>query len=160
MRDELMVLFTKRAERLSDHPGQISFPGGRSDLHDVSAAATALRETREEVGIDERFIEVVGELPAYVTVTGFIVTPFVALADSGLTISADPAEVAEVFEVPLSFLMSPKHHQHRMIGRDGVDQRVLSIPWTTRGNDGTPQEHLIWGATAAMVRQLYGFLSA
>ncbi len=160
MRSELMVLFTKRSDRLSDHPGQVSFPGGRTEPHDRSAAHTALREAREEVGIDERFIEVVGELPAYVTVTGFIVTPVVALADAGITVTVDPAEVAEVFEVPLSFLMSPKNHQHRAIEKDGADRQVLSIPWTVQDREGLPQEHLIWGATAAMVRHLYGFLSA
>jgi 8-oxo-dGTP pyrophosphatase MutT (NUDIX family) len=160
MRGELTVLFTKRAEQLSDHPGQISFPGGRSDPTDVSATGTALREAREEVGIDDHFIEVVGQLPQYVTVTGFIVTPVVALADPGFTISADPAEVAEVFEVPLSFLMSPKNHQHRLLIRDGAERRVLSIPWTAQSRDGTPQERLIWGATAAMVRVLYSVLSA
>ena len=116
LRDEgLTVLLTQRTDHLNDHPGQISFPGGRAEPDDANATATALREAHEEIGLHARHIDVLGELPTYTTGTGFIVTPVVALIEPPFTIEADPFEVAEVFEVPLAFLMAPANHRHHQV---------------------------------------------
>ena len=158
MRDDgLHVLLTQRTAHLRDHAGQVSFPGGRCESHDVDEVATALRETEEEVGLDRSFIEVIGQLPVYTTVTSFRVTPVVALVQPGFTLTPDSFEVAEVFEVPLAFLMSPAHHRRHRIELDGQQRQFLSMPWldAQRGDEA----YFIWGATAAMLRNLYGFLS-
>ncbi|TMH09675.1 MAG: CoA pyrophosphatase [Betaproteobacteria bacterium] len=159
-RDEVMVLLTQRTDHLTDHPGQISFPGGRVEPEDENATATALREAHEEIGLHARHIEVLGELPTYTTGTGFIVTPVVALIEPPFTIAADPFEVAEVFEVPLSFLMSPANHRHHAIEFGGVKREFLSMPWQGADAAGEPRRYFIWGATASMLRNLYRFLSA
>ena len=101
------VLLTQRTDHLTDHPGQISFPGGRVEAGDADATATALREAQEEIGLGAAHVEVLGSLPTYTTGTGFIVTPVVALVRPGFALQPDPFEVAEVFEVPLAFLMDP-----------------------------------------------------
>lgn len=152
--DALHVLLTRRTEHLRDHAGQISFPGGRAEAHDADAAATALREAQEEVGLDPGRVEVLGRLPAYTTVTSFVVTPVVALVDSPGALKLDPFEVDEAFEVPLAFLMDPAHHHRHEWNVGGVQRHFLSMPW--RGPAG---EYFIWGATAAMLRNLYAFLS-
>ena len=159
-RDTLHVLLTQRTDHLTDHPGQISFPGGRTEPEDADAVATALRETAEEIGLHALHIEVLGALPTYTTGTGFIVTPVVALIKPPLEINADPFEVAEVFEVPLSFLMTPAHHRHHAVEFGGVRREFLSIPWHGVGDNGEPRHYFIWGATAAMLRNFYRFLSA
>ncbi|MDE2454915.1 MAG: CoA pyrophosphatase, partial [Burkholderiales bacterium] len=105
--DGVMVLLTRRADHLRDHAGQVSFPGGRAERHDADAAATALREAQEEVGLAPERVEVIGSLPAYTTVTSFIVTPVVGLVAPPFTLELDRSEVAEAFEVPLAFLMNP-----------------------------------------------------
>jgi 8-oxo-dGTP pyrophosphatase MutT (NUDIX family) len=157
--DGLHVLLTMRTAHLRDHAGQISFPGGRVEAHDVDAVATALRETEEEVGLDRRHIEVIGALPTYSTVTGFVVTPVVALVEPGFTLALDSFEVAEAFEVPLPFLMTPAHHRRHRWDLAGVQRQFLSMPWQGLGEDGRPRPYFIWGATAAMLRNLYGFLA-
>ena len=158
MRDEgLQVLLTQRTAHLRDHAGQISFPGGRCEDEDVDEVATALRETEEEIGLDRGFIEVIGQLPPYTTVTSFRVTPVVALVQPGFTLLPDSFEVAEVFEVPLAFLMSPAHHRRHSMALEGQQRHFLSMPWTDAQRAGEP--YFIWGATAAMLRNLYGFLS-
>ena len=102
------VLLTRRTDHLRDHAGQISFPGGRAETEDADAVATALREAEEEVGLRREHVEVIGRLPEYATVTRFVVTkPVVALVDAAHTLTLDPFEVAEAFEVPLAFLMNP-----------------------------------------------------
>lgn len=160
-RDEgLAVLLTRRTEHLRDHAGQISFPGGRVEPGDASAEAAALREAWEEVGLDARQVEVLGRLPAYTTVTHFVVTPVVALVTPPLALQLDANEVAEAFEVPLAFLMNPAHHRRHRVVWDGGEREFLSMPWTGPGPDGLPREHFIWGATAAMLRNLYRFLSS
>ncbi len=153
----LHVLLTLRTAHLRDHAGQISFPGGRSEIDDVDEVATALRETEEEVGLDRSFIEVIGQLPVYTTVTSYRVTPVVALVQPGFSLTPDSFEVAEVFEVPLPFLMSPAHHRRHSVDLEGQARRFLSMPWQAPGRAGEP--YFIWGATAAMLRNLYGFLS-
>ena len=159
-RDELMVLLTQRTDHLTDHPGQISFPGGRAELTDANATATALREAQEEIGLEGRFVDVLGSMPTYTTGTGFIVTPVVALIDPGFSVSADPFEVAEVFEVPLSFLMNPAMHRRHAVDVLGVKREFFSMPWEGLGADGRPRRYFVWGATAAMLRNFYGFLMA
>ncbi len=155
--DGLHVLLTQRTAHLRDHAGQISFPGGRAEDEDVDAVATALRETEEEVGLDRRHIEIIGTLPVYTTVTSYVVTPVVALVDPDFTLTVDPFEVAEAFEVPLGFLMTPAHHRRHSVELGGVQRQFLSMPW--QGLDAARPPYFIWGATAAMLRNLYRFLA-
>ena len=159
-RNEVTVLLTQRTHHLTDHPGQISFPGGRVEAEDADAAATALREAHEEIGLAASFVDVLGAMPTYTTGTGFIVTPIVALVRPGFAVRADPFEVAEVFEVPLPFLMNPANHQRHAVEVAGVQREFLSIPWDGLDEQGQPRRYFIWGATAAMLRNLYRFLSA
>jgi 8-oxo-dGTP pyrophosphatase MutT (NUDIX family) len=154
--DGLAVLLTRRTDHLHDHAGQISFPGGRSDPEDADAIATALREAREEVGIEAAQVEVIGRLPIYTTVTAYEVTPIVGLLDPPQALRLDPFEVAEVFEVPLAFLMDPAHHRRHAVEFQEVSRRFLSMPWR---RDVSGDEYFIWGATAAMLRNLYRFLA-
>ena len=129
MRDAgLQVLLTRRTAHLRSHAGQISFPGGKAEPHDVDAVATALRETEEEVGLARRHIEVIGRLPAYTTVTGFVVTPVVGLVGPGFSLQIDPGEVDEAFEVPLPFLMTPANHRRHVFEAEGVRRQFLSQP--------------------------------
>lgn len=159
-RDEPTVLLTQRTDHLNDHPGQISFPGGRAEPEDADATATALREAQEEIGLGAAHIDVIGSLPHYTTGTGFIVTPVVALVKPGFELHADPFEVAEVFEVPLAFLMNPAHHRRHAVEFDGVRREFLSMPWQGVDSAGHPRRYFVWGATAAMLRNLYRFLAA
>ncbi len=149
------VLLTRRTAHLRDHAGQISFPGGRVEPEDANVVATALRETEEEIGLARRHIEVIGRLPVYTTVTAFQVTPVVGLVDADFKLKLDEFEVAEAFEVPLQFLMTPAHHQRHLFSYEGGQRQFLSMPWP-HGTD----EYFIWGATAAMLRNFYRFLSA
>jgi 8-oxo-dGTP pyrophosphatase MutT (NUDIX family) len=157
------VLLTQRTEHLKKHAGQISFPGGRAEPGDESLVATALRETEEEVGLPPGRVEVLGSLPAYITGTGFEVTPVVGLIEAeaherdALHLTPDAGEVASVFEVPLSFLMNPAHHQRHAVDYQGRALSYFSMPW--RPQPGVP-EYFIWGATAAMLRNFYRFLAA
>lgn len=169
----LTVLLTRRTDHLHDHAGQISFPGGRAEPQELGdPVATALRETEEEVGLARRHIEVIGRLPVYTTITSYAVTPVVALVEPGFELALDPFEVAEAFEVPLDFLMTPAHHQrHEIDVPDGVRRHFLSMPWPPAARQATvargasaiaapSDEYFIWGATAAMLRNLYRFLAA
>ncbi len=158
--EELTVLLTQRTDHLHDHPGQVSFAGGRVEETDADAAATALREAHEEIGLDASFVDLLGAMPTYTTGTGFIVTPIVALVRPGFTVTPDPFEVADVFEVPLSFLMNPAHHRRHAIEVDGATREFLSMPWEGLDATGAPRRYFIWGATAAMLRNLYRFLAA
>lgn len=158
--DGLRLVLTRRCEHLRDHAGQISLPGGRAERQDGTLEATALRETEEEIGLAPSFIEVLGRLPTYTTVTSYNVTPIVALVRPGFELTLDEGEVAEAFEVPLQFLMAPANHQHHEFDFAGGRRQFLSMPWrnTTAGLAG--HEYFIWGATAAMLRNFYCFLSA
>lgn len=155
MRDELMVLLTQRTAHLSTHSGQIAFPGGKTDKTDADAAATALREAQEEVGLHAHHVQVLGTLPIYVTGTAFIVTPVVALVEPDHLLTLNAGEVAEAFEVPLAYLMNPAHHRRHALDWEGVRREWFSMPW----QDGA-QQRFIWGATAGMLRNFYRFLSA
>ena len=139
------VLLTQRNETLRDHPGQISFPGGRVEPQDRSPQDTALREAQEEIGLGARHVEVVGFLPDYRTVTGFCVTPVVALVTPPFDLRPDPREVAEVFEVPFSFLMDAANHQRRTLLYRGSPRHYIAMPYG---------DYFIWGATAAIIATL------
>jgi len=151
----LTVLLTERTAHLSSHSGQVAFAGGRTDPEDDGPVGTALREAWEEVGLEAKFVEVIGLLPRYGTVSAYLVTPVVALVAPGFTLTPHDFEVADVFEVPLAFLMDPAHHRrHRVDAPDGR-REWLSMPWT---DPATGKEHFIWGATAGMLRNLYRLL--
>lgn len=163
VRDELMLLMTLRTTNLATHSGQIALPGGRCDDTDVNAIDTALREAQEEIGLPRSHAEVLGTLPVYVTGTAYIITPVVALIRPGFELKPNPAEVADVFEVPLAYLMNPANHRHHAVEFDGLTREWLSMPYldeSVRQEDGTLTERFIWGATAGMLRNLYRFLSA
>jgi len=147
---EASVLLTRRAEHLKNHPGQISFPGGRVEAGDASPARTALRETEEEIGLSSAHIEIAGYLPDYLTVTGFRVTPVVAFVTPPFELRPDPVEVAEVFEVPLAFLMDPANHQSHSALFRGSIRTYLAIPF---------QHYFIWGATAGIISGLSRLLA-
>jgi 8-oxo-dGTP pyrophosphatase MutT (NUDIX family) len=146
---ELTVLFTRRTAHLNDHAGQISFPGGRAEAGDAGAAETAMREAEEEIGLPAGRVEVLGELHQYVTVTGYRVTPVVGLVTPPLDLKPDDFEVAEVFEVPLAFLLDPANHQRNHVLFDGRERHYYAIPF---------RHYYIWGATAGMLMNLNAFL--
>ncbi len=148
------LLLTQRTAHLTDHAGQVSFPGGRTESGDVSPIETALRETEEEIGLDRRHVEVIGTLPDYMTGTGYRVTPVVGTGPAAVRLCMPiPYEVAEIFEVPLAFLMDGMHHQRRSIDMpNGFGRRTFyAMPY---------ERFFIWGATAGMLRNLFHFLRA
>ncbi len=155
MHNEPTVLLTQRSQHLSSHSGQIAFPGGKLDETDADARAAALRETYEEVGLEPDFVEILGQLPIYITGSAYVVTPVVALVQPGFTLNPSAEEVADVFEVPLQFLMNPAHHRHHRVCWQGADREWLSMPYSD-----AHAERFIWGATAGMLRNFYRFLSA
>jgi 8-oxo-dGTP pyrophosphatase MutT (NUDIX family) len=149
----LHVLLTRRTEHLSNHAGQVSFPGGRAEAVDSSPIETALRETEEEIGLARRHVEIIGVLPEHVTGTGYRVTPVVGIVHPPFELAADPNEVAGIFEVPLAFLMDGMNHQrlsYELPERKGR-RNFYAMPW---------EGYFIWGATAAMLRNLFHFLRA
>lgn len=139
---EPTVLLTQRATHLRDHAGQISFPGGRIEVDDASPVAAALREAEEEVGLPTDAVEVIRELDPYDTVTGFRIHPIVGWVTPPQAYAPDPFEVAEVFEVPLSFVIDPRNHQERHHEHEGRQRRFFALPYG---------EKFIWGATAAIL---------
>mgnify|MGYP000088427878 FL=1 len=142
-RDEgLHVILTRRTDHLSDHAGQISFPGGRQEDHDNTLEETALRETEEEIGLARVHIELVGRLDDYYTVTGYQVTPVVGLITPPFDLAPDAHEVAEVFEVPLEFILEPRNQKLQTVTFEGAKRRYFAIPY---------REYYIWGATAGML---------
>lgn len=147
----MQIVLTRRTEHLRHHPGQISFPGGRIEASDASPVAAALREAGEEIGLAAEALEVLGCLPAYSTSTGFRVTPVVGLMDPLAPLRADPFEVAEIFEVPLRFVLDPANYQSHRIAWQGHEREVQAVPY---------QGYFIWGATAGMLHALARFLQA
>ncbi len=154
-RNELTVLLTQRTQQLSTHSGQIAFPGGKQDPEDADAVATALREAHEEVGLPAQQVEVLGSLPLYETGTAFMVTPVVALVQPDVVLQPNPDEVADVFEVPLRFLLDPANHQRHRLHWQGLEREWFSMPYM----DGAAERY-IWGATAGMLRNFYRFMSS
>jgi 8-oxo-dGTP pyrophosphatase MutT (NUDIX family) len=148
---EISLLFTQRATGLRSHAGQISFPGGRIDESDGSAVEAALREAEEEIGLDRRLVEPLGFLDAYLSSTGYLVTPVVASVSPDFSLALNPVEVAETFEVPLGFLVDAvNHHIHSREFR-GRMRRYYAMPFG---------ERYIWGVTAGIIRNLYERLYA
>lgn len=147
----LSLLLTMRTAHLHDHAGQIAFPGGRAEHFDLDAVDTALRETQEEIGLHRQHIDVLGTLPLYHTGTGYAVTPVVALVAPPFELKADPFEVAEIFEVPLAFLMDGARHERRAVALAGANRTFYAMPY---------EQYFIWGATAGMLRNLFHFLRA
>ena len=145
----LSVLLTQRTTHLRDHGGQISFPGGRMDPEDAGPNETALRESEEEIGLERERVEIIGQLPEYLTVSGYSVTPIIGLVKPQAEYVLDEFEVADIFEVPLSFLMDPANHQVRVWQSEQGSRRFYSMPYEGR---------FIWGATAGMLRNLYHLL--
>ena len=158
--DGLKVLLTQRSVHLRDHAGQIAFPGGRVEPEDADAVAAALREAEEEIGLPRSTVDVLGLLPYYTTVTHYIVTPVVALVRPPFDLRLDAFEVAEAFEVPLDYLMTPAHHQRHEFEWQGQRRQFLSMPWDGPDRDGQLRRYFIWGATAAMLRNFYRLLIA
>lgn len=159
---QLTVLLTQRANHMSTHSGQIAFPGGKVDPQDASRQATALREAHEEIGLEPQHVQVIGELPVYVTGTAFWVTPVIALVTPGFELRPNADEVQAVFEVPLDFLMNPANHRRHTVDWQGARRQWFSMPYhepqMTPNGDSDLVERFIWGATAAMLRNFYRFL--
>ena len=142
---QLEVLLTKRASHLTHHPGQISFPGGKVELFDVDITATALRETQEEIGLQSACINVLGQLKPYQTISGYEITPIVAIVSNSSSYQIDENEVSEVFQVPLSHFLQRQHHVQVPVFHRGEHHNVYFMPY---------QQYNIWGATAAILHDL------
>src|SRR4051794_37360692 len=146
----LTVLFTQRTPHLRSHSGQVSFPGGRAESGDADAEFTALRETEEEIGLSPSAVEVLGRLPDYRTRTGYRVTPVVGLLTPPVAFRPDPNEVAEIFEVPLAFLLDERNRQRRTREFQGQPVGYYVFEYG---------EKVIWGATAGMLVNLHKMLA-
>ena len=145
------VILTVRSSSLRKHSGQIAFPGGSIEPGDASPEDAALRESFEEIGLEPRFVRPVGRLPRYATGTGFRITPVLGLVRPGFGLSPDSAEVADVFEVPLAFLMDAANHARGSHVWRGRERHFFVIPFG---------ERRIWGITAGIIRALYDRLYA
>ncbi|MCD2325254.1 CoA pyrophosphatase [Sphingomonas sp. IC-56] len=144
-RSEPGVLLTRRTDTLRRHAGQVAFPGGRIDPEDDGPVSAALREAEEEIALPRSQVQVVGEVDRYRTVTGFDVTPVLAVIPPDLALVPSEAEVADLFEVPMTFLLDPANHRRNSVQFEGAERRFYEILWG---------DHRIWGATAAMLVNL------
>ena len=149
--EEARVIFTQRTASLRKHSGQVAFPGGGVDDGDEDAEAAALREAEEEIGLHPRFVEPVGRLPHYKALSGFSITPVLAVVRPGFDLTPNPAEVERVFDVPLSFLMDPRNHAQGSGVWLGAERHYYRMPY---------EGHDIWGITAGIVRVIYERLYA
>jgi 8-oxo-dGTP pyrophosphatase MutT (NUDIX family) len=140
------VLLTQRTSDLSNHAGQIAFPGGKIDPHDDTPLAAAVREAQEEIGLDAKFIEPIGYLDLYLTFSGFRILPSLARVSPDYTMTINEAEVADAFEVPLEFLMTPANHARKSRENRGVTRQYYEMPF---------EQRYIWGVTAGIIRNLY-----
>ncbi len=152
---ELFVLLTQRSSELRDHAGQIAFAGGGADDTDANPWATAQREAMEEIGLEAKYLTLLGQLAVYTTVTAYAVTPCVAVMNDQAELKINTHEVAHTFEVPLSFLMNPSHHQQRCVQTPVGERTFYAIPC----QDSTGEPRFIWGATAGILRNLYRVLA-
>lgn len=150
LRDSWQVILTQRPETMPSHPGQISFPGGKIEVGETAQDAV-FRETLEEVGIDKLNIELIGRLPSFDAVTEYRVTPYIGIVSPEAEIIPDPREVADVFEIPLSFLMNPENHVPRDVFFDGREHRLYDMPYDEP--DGVHRN--LWGMTAMMIYRVY-----
>lgn len=141
----LTILLTQRASQMAKHAAQISFPGGRLDATDADAASAALREAREEVGLDPTRVRVFGFLPDHLVISGYRVTPVLSLVSPPFSVELNPAEVELVFEVPAAHVFDRRNHKAKMRRVGNEDMLLLDIPW---------EGHNIWGATAGMLLTL------
>lgn len=148
-RQSLNIILTKRSEDLPVHPGQVSFPGGGVEEEDRDAVHTALREAEEEIGLDPGRVEVLGQLDVYKTRTGFEIFPVVGLLTPPFDLTPEPGEVAEIFEIPLTFIMDRNNHQRHSREWQGTTRQFFVFPHDT---------HYIWGATAGMLVNLADML--
>ena len=143
--NQLQVLFTKRAEHLKHHPGQISFPGGKVEAHDINHIDTALREANEEVGLLEVDCKVIGQLHPYQTISGFSITPVVAILKALPDFNIDKNEVSEIFHVPFQHFLHPTKHYTIQVNHKAGNHKVHFMPY---------KSYNIWGATAAILNDL------
>ena len=144
-RAEPTVLFTQRTAHLSDHAGEISFPGGKIDAADIGPAAAALREAEEEVSLDRRFVEPIGYLDVHITPSGYRILPVVARVHEGFALHFNRGEVNDTFEAPLTFLMAPQNYTREKAEWNGLTTSVYAVPFNDRK---------IWGVTAGILRNL------
>lgn len=144
--DGFHLILTQRTDHLHHHPGQICLPGGRYDSTDHSLTETALRETEEEIGLPRQFIEIVGYLDSYETVTGFLIAPIIGFVSTGFELTLDSFEVAAAFEVPLSFIVEPRHYEQIRIQHANQSQIHYVLQY---------QQWRIWGATAGILINFY-----
>jgi 8-oxo-dGTP pyrophosphatase MutT (NUDIX family) len=145
-RASLTVLLTQRTDSLPSHAGQIAFPGGKMEAQDQDPIATALREAREEIGLDSRFVDPLGYLDTYRTGTGYRIFPVVALVREGFALALDAGEVSDTFEVPLAFLMDEQNHATHTRPWGGAERRFYAMPY---------EQRYIWGATAGIMKNMH-----
>ncbi|WP_439616129.1 CoA pyrophosphatase [Shinella sp.] len=149
--EEARVIFTQRTTTMRKHSGQVAFPGGAVDDDDADVEEAAMREAEEEISLDRRFVEPVGRLPQYKALSGFSITPVLAVVQPGFELIANPDEVEAVFDVPLSFLMDPRNHERGSGVWLGAERHYYRLPYEGRN---------IWGITAGIVRMIYERLYA
>jgi len=145
-RPEPTVLLTVRTPDLPSHAGQIAFPGGKIDAHDATPVAAAIREGEEEIGLDPRLVDPIGYLDLYLTFSGFRILPVLARVAPDFSLTINPSEVVEAFEVPLLFLMEPSNHAEKTREWRNIQRAYLEMPYGNRH---------IWGITAGILRNLY-----